>query len=593
MQKRSLPLVLRWIACPVLTPDKGDFYDCMYTQCGIHVHRLLFLRQIFPPDLDAFFLLSSHKSAICRDPRGVMLLSTLPPVWEGHLQGLENPGLRRIGTGQARHAVGLIQGRGEQTETMERSEGVRDRDAMRRVLRGAQHSRQAPLQLAAALQREQTHEDRTAGPPCLADEDRTYVQQPGRHRADVVCDVRQVLRAIVGRVRIAQGRGHVSLEDIPARQLHGVLWRCRITVDREAAPVKTDRDDGGKLVALDPGVHLPQPGRGVATRGGRNLGLPGGHECLQGVPFLLEPMPGLPGFGGIVPQDVPPALGVHFRDLLGTLSQLDHAPLEERAALRLGQRRDVPEALRRSRGFALGLHPPPSADEHHLGDVQARLEDGHGRGHGARVGHMACTDPHREGRPGLIGQPAHDHVALAFFPVPMGAIRAEVVLFACQGAAGDSIQTPDGRAALALHGAPRERLRDVVLPLGDRLQGAGAIVLVKAAHAQDLAYRLLLCPAHRRQPRAWVRHPGQSQQQTAFAWPPAPQHARDAQVIRHVLQRIKDTKDRTTDGVPTREMIACAPESPTQGLHAHGLPMGQVGQGALADLVTVTKRLAP
>ena len=82
--------------------------------------RGAFVRQIFPPDLDEFFLLSSHKSAICRDPRGVMLLSTLPPVWEGHLQGLENPGLLRIGTGQARHAVGLIKGIGEQTETIER-----------------------------------------------------------------------------------------------------------------------------------------------------------------------------------------------------------------------------------------------------------------------------------------------------------------------------------------------------------------------------------------------------------------------------------------------------------------------------------------
>src|SRR5438132_10189817 len=88
-----------------------------------------------------FSRLSSHKSAICRDPRGVMLLSTLPPVWEGHLQGLENPGLLRIRTGQARHAVGLIQGIGEQTETIERGYGVRDRDAMRRVLRGAKRSR--------------------------------------------------------------------------------------------------------------------------------------------------------------------------------------------------------------------------------------------------------------------------------------------------------------------------------------------------------------------------------------------------------------------------------------------------------------------
>ena len=49
-----------------------------------------------------------------------MLLSTLSPVWEGHLQGLENPGLLRIGAGQARYTVGLIEGVGQQTETIER-----------------------------------------------------------------------------------------------------------------------------------------------------------------------------------------------------------------------------------------------------------------------------------------------------------------------------------------------------------------------------------------------------------------------------------------------------------------------------------------
>src|SRR5207244_11187148 len=49
---------------------------------------------------------------------------------------------------------------------------------------------------------------------------------------------------------------------------------------------------------------------------------------------------------------------------------------------------------------------------------------------------------------------------------------------------------------------------------------------------------------------------------------------------------------RSSDLVSTCEMIKFASESPTQGLHARGLPMGQVGQGALADLVTVTKRLA-
>ena len=103
-----------------------------------------------------------------------MLLSTLPPVWEGHLQGLENPGLLRIGTGQARHAVRIIYGIGQQTETIERGYGVRESDSMRRVLRRAKRGRQAPLQLSAEFQREQTHEDVTAGPPFLADEDRTY-----------------------------------------------------------------------------------------------------------------------------------------------------------------------------------------------------------------------------------------------------------------------------------------------------------------------------------------------------------------------------------------------------------------------------------
>src|SRR2546428_9010603 len=177
---------------------------------------LLLVRQIFPPDLDAFVLLSSHKSAICRDPSRVMLLSTLPPVWEGHLQGLENLGLLRIGAGQARHAVGLIQGVGQQTEKIEGGHGGRNRDPMRRVLRGAKCSRQAPLQLSAAFQCEQTHEDMTAGPPFLTDEDRAHFQQPGLHRAEVIFDVRQVLIARVGRVRIEQGRGHVGLEDITA-----------------------------------------------------------------------------------------------------------------------------------------------------------------------------------------------------------------------------------------------------------------------------------------------------------------------------------------------------------------------------------------
>ena len=89
-----------------------------------------------------------------------------------------------------------------------------------------------------------------------------------------------------------------------------------------------------------------------------------------------------------------------------------------------------------------------------------------------------------------------------------------------------------------------------------------------------------------------VCHPGQRQKQAQFARPRAAQHACDAQVICHVFQRIEDAKDRTTDRVLTREMIEVTPEGPTQGLHPRGLPMGQVGQSTLADLVTVAKRLA-
>src|SRR5215813_5635496 len=83
------------------------------TPAGTSTQPLPAVRQIFPRDLDAIFLLSSNTSVPCRDPRGAMLLSTLPPRWERHLQGLENPGLLRIGAGQARHAGGLIQGIGQ------------------------------------------------------------------------------------------------------------------------------------------------------------------------------------------------------------------------------------------------------------------------------------------------------------------------------------------------------------------------------------------------------------------------------------------------------------------------------------------------
>src|SRR2546428_3898054 len=45
MESRSLPEVVRWIACRILTPDQGDSHDDMDTQCAIHVNRLLFFRR--------------------------------------------------------------------------------------------------------------------------------------------------------------------------------------------------------------------------------------------------------------------------------------------------------------------------------------------------------------------------------------------------------------------------------------------------------------------------------------------------------------------------------------------------------------------
>src|SRR5215831_1332236 len=218
---------------------------------------------------------------------------------------------------------------------------------MRLVLRGAKRGCQALLQRPTEFQREQTYEDVPAGPTFLADEERAHFQQPGLQRAEVVFDERAVLIASLSRLRIEEGRGHVGLQDITTRKLHGLFLRCRIAVEREAAPVETQRDDTRELVALDPRLQMPQPGFGLATRGGCDLGIAGGYQGMQGVQFILKTMPCLTGFGGVLPQDVSPASDLHFRDLLRKLPQLDHTPLHEGADLRLGQRRDVPEALSR------------------------------------------------------------------------------------------------------------------------------------------------------------------------------------------------------------------------------------------------------
>src|SRR5262247_499473 len=131
---------------------------------------------------------------------------------------------------------------------------------MRLVLRRAQRGCQALLTRPDEFQREPTDEDVPAGPTFLADEDRAHFQQPGLQRAAVVFDGREVLIASMSRLRIEQGRGHVGLKDRTTRQLPGLFLRCRIAVDREAAPSETPRDDTRELVALAPRLPMPPPG---------------------------------------------------------------------------------------------------------------------------------------------------------------------------------------------------------------------------------------------------------------------------------------------------------------------------------------------
>jgi len=521
-----------------------------------------------------------------------MLLSTWPPRWEGPLPGLEKPGLRRIGAGQARHAGGLLPGRGQPTETLESSSSVRDRHPLRLVLRGATRGCQALWQRPAEFQREQTDDDGPAGPTFLADEERAPCQHPGLQRADVGFDVRAVLRASLSRVRIEPGSGHVGLQDRTTRPLPGLFWRCRSAVDREAAPSETPRDATRARGALAPRLPRPPPGCGWATRGGGALGMAGGHQGRPGGPVSLQTGPCLTGFGGVLPQDGAPASGVPCRALRRQLPELEPPPLQAGTALRLGQRRAVPAALSRARRCALGLSPPPGADEPHRCAVQALLEEREGRGHRTRGRRMACKAVPRQGLPRLSGQHAHHHWTLAFLPLPLVALGAARVLFPCQGTARHGRANDHRRAALPLHVAPRERLRAGVLPRGDRSQSMGQIGLVTAAYASDRAPRLRLGPAHRGQACARVRPPGAGENQAPVARPQAPHHAREAQVIRPGLQRLEDTKDRTPERGPTGEMLEGAPQGPTQGLHPCRLPRGQGGQGPLAALATVAQRRA-
>ena len=91
------------------------------------------------------------------------------------MQRLEKAGLLVIGAGQARHAVGVVERIGQQTEPVERVKRILKRDAVRIIFRGAVRRGQAPLQLPTEFQRQHTHEYVTTCPGVLADKDGPYL----------------------------------------------------------------------------------------------------------------------------------------------------------------------------------------------------------------------------------------------------------------------------------------------------------------------------------------------------------------------------------------------------------------------------------
>ena|SRR6516165_9662648 len=104
-----------------------------------------------------------------------ILLSTCPAGREGDLQRLEKASLLVIGAGQAGNAVGVVERIGEQTEPVERVKRVVERDAVRIIFRGAVRRGQAPLQLSAEFQGQQTHKHVAAGAVVLANKDGAYL----------------------------------------------------------------------------------------------------------------------------------------------------------------------------------------------------------------------------------------------------------------------------------------------------------------------------------------------------------------------------------------------------------------------------------
>ena len=136
------------------------------------------------------FQLSSDKLGTCGDAQRAMFLSTGSLAREGDLQGLENTGLLVIRAGEARDAVGVVQGIGQQTEAVERVKRIRQCDPVRVLFRGAERRRQAPLYLPTEFQGQHTHEHVAPGAGFLAHKEWAYFEEPRFQRPQVSLDVR-------------------------------------------------------------------------------------------------------------------------------------------------------------------------------------------------------------------------------------------------------------------------------------------------------------------------------------------------------------------------------------------------------------------
>src|SRR5262245_48763635 len=117
---------------------------------------------------------------------------------------------------------------GQQTEALERLKGILQGDTVWTVCGGPTGRRQAPLQLPTKFQGEQTDKHVAAGPGVLADKDGAHLQQARLQPADVLFDLRQVLIAIMGGLRIEELRRDIGLQDKTASQLQALLMSNRI-----------------------------------------------------------------------------------------------------------------------------------------------------------------------------------------------------------------------------------------------------------------------------------------------------------------------------------------------------------------------------